>query len=310
VNVIFLGTGAGIPAKARNVTSIALQLLEERNAIWLFDCGEATQHQILHTSIKPRKIEKIFITHMHGDHIYGLPGLISSRSFQGGEDLLTIYGPKGIEDFVRTALAVSHSHLTYPIEFVEIVEGAVFEDHQFLVIAKKLEHGIDSYGYRVVEKDLPGKLLVNKLEAFSIKPGPIYQKLKNGQQVKLDDGTILEGKDFLGPSQKGRIVTILGDTRYTDNCIDLAKEADLLIHEATFSEADEKLAFDYYHSTTKQAAMIAKKSNAKKLILTHISSRYQSEADLSKLEKEAKTFFSFSRLASDFLQIEIPKNRE
>jgi ribonuclease Z len=308
VNVLFLGTGAGIPAKARNVTSIALQLLEERKAIWLFDCGEATQHQILHTPIKPRKIEKIFITHLHGDHIYGLPGLISSRSFQGGEDLLTIYGPKGLEEFVRTSLSVSQSHLTYPIEFVEIGEGTVFEDHQFQVIAKKLDHGIESYGYRVIEKDLPGALLVHKLEKLAIKPGPIYQKIKDGQQVELEDGKILDGKDFLGPSQKGRIITILGDTRYIAASVELALDADLLIHEATFSETDEQLAHDYYHSTTKQAAMVAKQSNAKKLILTHISSRYQSEVDLAKLEKEAQAVFPLSYLAADFMKIEIPKN--
>ena len=308
MNVMFLGTGAGIPAKARNVTSIALQLLEERKAIWLFDCGEATQHQILHTPIKPRKIEKIFITHLHGDHIYGLPGLISSRSFQGGEDLLTIYGPKGLEEFVRTALSVSQSHLTYPIEFVEIGEGTVFEDHQFQVIAKKLDHGIESYGYRIIEKDLPGALLVHKLEKLAIKPGPIYQKIKAGQQVELEDGKILDGSDFLGPSQKGRIITILGDTRYIAASVELALDADLLIHEATFSETDEQLAHDYYHSTTKQAAMVAKQSNAKKLMLTHISSRYQSEGDLAKLEKEAQALFPLTYLASDFMKIEIPKN--
>jgi ribonuclease Z len=307
---MFLGTGAGIPAKTRNVTSIALQLLEERKAVWLFDCGEATQHQILHTSIKPRRIEKIFITHLHGDHIYGLPGLISSRSFQGGEDILTIYGPKGIEEFVRTALAVSQSHLTYPLEFVEIEDGTVFEDNQFKVVVKKLEHGIASYGYRVIEKDLPGVLLVNKLKELSIKPGPIYQKIKAGQQVELEDGTVVNGNDFLGPKLKGRIVTILGDTRYTTDSIELAVDADLLIHEATFSEGDEKLAYDYFHSTTKQAAMIAKQSNAKKLILTHISSRYQSEDDFTKLVKEAQALFPLTYLAEDFMLVEVPKCKE
>ncbi|OAS87492.1 MULTISPECIES: ribonuclease Z [Metabacillus] len=310
MNVMFLGTGAGIPAKTRNVTSIALQLLEERQAVWLFDCGEATQHQILHTSIKPRRIEKIFITHLHGDHIYGLPGLISSRSFQGGEDILTIYGPRGVEEFVRTALAISQSHLTYPLEFVEIENGTVFEDTQFKVVVKKLEHGIASYGYRVIEKDLPGVLLVNKLKEQSIKPGPIYQKIKAGQKVELEDGTVVNGNDFLGPKLKGRIVTILGDTRYTRDSIELAHEADLLIHEATFSEGDEKLAYDYFHSTTKQAAMIAKQSNAKKLILTHISSRYQSEDDFTKLVKEAQALFPLTYLAEDFMLVEVPKSRE
>ncbi len=104
MELLFLGTGAGIPAKARNVTSVALKLLEERRSVWLFDCGEATQHQILHTTIKPRKIEKIFITHMHGDHVYGLPGLLGSRSFQGGEDELTVYGPKGSRRLLKQAL--------------------------------------------------------------------------------------------------------------------------------------------------------------------------------------------------------------
>lgn len=106
MQIEFLGTGAGSPSKQRNVSSLALRLLEERNAIWLFDCGEATQHQILHTTIRPRKVEKIFITHLHGDHIFGLPGFLSSRSFQGGDEPLTIYGPKGIKDFVQTALKV------------------------------------------------------------------------------------------------------------------------------------------------------------------------------------------------------------
>ena len=112
-----------MPAKTRNVTSVALKLLEERRSVWLFDCGEATQHQILHTTIKPRKIEKIFITHLHGDHVYGLPGLLGSRSFQGGEEELTIYGPKGIKAFIETSLHVTATHLTYPLTVHEIEEG-------------------------------------------------------------------------------------------------------------------------------------------------------------------------------------------
>jgi len=119
VDIFFLGTGAGMPAKLRNVTSIALKLLEERGAIWLFDVGEATQHQILHTSIKPRRIEKIFITHLHGDHIYGLPGLLSSRSFQGGSSEVTVYGPKGIKEFIHVSLSLSQTYLKYP--FSEIL---------------------------------------------------------------------------------------------------------------------------------------------------------------------------------------------
>src|SRR5699024_2373757 len=141
MELIFLGTGAGLPSKERNVSAIALSLLQEINSIWLFDCGEATQHQILHTSIKPRKINKIFITHLHGDHIFGLPGLLGSRSFQDGE-ALTIYGPKGIKNFVETSLEVSATHLTYPLYIEEITEGIIFENNHFTVTAAQLEHGV------------------------------------------------------------------------------------------------------------------------------------------------------------------------
>ncbi|MFS0863436.1 ribonuclease Z [Fredinandcohnia sp. 179-A 10B2 NHS] len=304
MEVVFLGTGAGVPAKERNVTSIALQLLEERRAAWLFDCGEATQHQILYTSIKPRRIEKIFITHLHGDHIFGLPGFLGSRSFQGGEALLTIYGPKGIKTFVDTSLKVSGTHLRYPLEVVEIEEGIIFEDDQFYVEARELEHGIQVYGYRIVEKDLPGTLLVDKLMDEGIKPGPLYQRIKEGKTVILENGKEINGKEYIGPSKKGRIITILGDTRYCQKSIELAKDADLLIHEATFSSNEAELAYDYFHSTTTQAAEVAKQANAKTLVLTHISSRYQGE-DSQQLLKEACTVFSPTYIAKDFMKYEI-----
>ncbi|PLR99841.1 ribonuclease Z [Bacillus sp. T33-2] len=305
MEVFFLGTGSGVPAKLRNVTSIALKLLEERGAVWLFDCGEATQHQILHTSIKPRRIEKIFITHLHGDHIYGLPGLLSSRSFQGGESKVTIYGPPGIRDYITVSLSISKSYLKYPIEIVEIGEGVVYEDGQFYVEARLLEHGIPSFGYRIMEKDRPGTLLADELEKAGVKPGPIYKKIKNGEPVFLDDGTQLNPTDFLGPPQKGRIVAILGDTRYCDSAVALAKEADLLIHEATLSGSEEKLAQEYFHSTTIQAASTALKAGAKKLCLTHISSRYDRNS-WEQLEKEAQTVFSNTVVAEDFMEVPIP----
>lgn len=304
MDVFFLGTGAGVPAKLRNVTSIALKLLEERGAVWLFDCGEATQHQILHTSIKPRRIEKIFITHLHGDHIYGLPGLLSSRSFQGGESLVTVYGPSGIKEYIELSLKISKSYLKYPIEIIEIEEGLIFEDDQFTVEARLLEHGIASYGYRVVEKDRPGTLLAERLAAAGVKPGPDYKKIKNGEEVILEDGRVIQPEDFVGPPQKGRIVTILGDTRVCENAVLLAENADLLIHEATFSADEEALAHEYFHSTTLQAADTALKARAKKLCLTHISSRYDRN-DWKQLEAEAGKVFSNSVISEDFMEIGI-----
>lgn len=308
MDVLFLGTGAGMPAKLRNVTSIALKLLEERGAIWLFDCGEATQHQILHTSIKPRRIEKIFITHLHGDHIYGLPGLLSSRSFQGGESEVTLYGPKGLKEYVEISLTISQTYLKYPLKIVEIEEGIIFEDNEFLVEARLLDHGIPSYGFRIVEKDRPGTLLAEKLLEAGIQPGPLYKKIKNGEQIVLEDGRVINPAEFLGSSQKGRIVTILGDTRKCEAAIGLAKDADLLIHEATFSAGEENLAFEYFHSTTTQAAMAAKLAGAKQLCLTHISSRYDRN-DWQALVQEAQTIFSNTDIALDFKEINIPLER-
>ena len=282
--------------------------MEERGSIWLFDCGEATQHQILHTAIKPRRIEKIFITHLHGDHIYGLPGLLSSRSFQGGESEVTIYGPKGLKDYIHISLTVSQTYLKYPLKVIEIEDGVIFEDEQFIVESKKLLHGIPSYGFRIIEKDRPGTLLAEQLTEVGIKPGPIYKKIKNGENVTLEDGTVILADKFLGPVQKGRIVTILGDTRQCESAAVLADKADLLVHEATFSKGEESLAFDYFHSTTRQAAEIAQRADVKKLCLTHISSRYDREA-WKVLVDEAKEIFQNTEISEDFKEISIPVDK-
>ncbi|MGE7779804.1 ribonuclease Z [Peribacillus sp. NPDC097264] len=305
MDFVFLGTGAGVPAKARNVTAIALQLLEERGKVWLFDCGEATQHQILKTAVKPRKIEKIFITHLHGDHIFGLPGLLSSRSFQGGVEKLTVYGPKGIDAYITTSLQVSATHLKYPLEIIEIEEGVIFEDDQFTVTALELDHGIYSVGYRIVEKDRQGSLLVDQLRKQGVPPGPLYKALKNGESVRLEDGRTINGKDYLSAPQKGRIITILGDTRVCYNALVLADSADYLIHEATFSAEETELATAYFHSTTIQAAETAKKAGVKHLVLTHISSRYTLE-DAERLKEESSAILSNTTMAEDLLSIKIP----
>lgn len=306
MELLFLGTGAGVPAKERNVSSVALQLLDERGATWLFDCGEATQHQILHTAIRPRRIEHIFITHLHGDHLFGLPGLLGSRSFQSGETPLTVFGPKGIRAFVETALSVSGTRLRYELNIAEIEEGVIFDDERFQVIAKRLDHGMLSYGFRVVEKDLPGPLLVDRLKALGVRPGPIYQQIKQGKTVMLDDGTVIDGREFVGPPQKGRIVAVLGDTRFCEAAIELARDADVVVHEATFAAAEQRLAHDYFHSTTTDAAEVARRAGAKRLILTHISSRYQGEAAL-RLVAEARKVFPNTDLAADFASFSIPR---
>lgn len=302
----FLGTGAGSPSKQRNVTSVALKLLEELNEIWLFDAGEATQHQILHTTIRPRKVTKIFITHLHGDHIFGLPGFLSSRSFQGGNEPLTIYGPVGIKKFVMTALQVSESRLSYPLKFVEIDHSQeLFNERGFKVTTMSLDHKIACYGYRIEEADHPGELQVDKLRQDNIPSGPIYGQLKAGKTVKLDDGRVIDGKNYIGKPQSGRIIVILGDTRQTPNAVVLAHKADVLVHESTFAKNEAKMAHNYYHSTSLQAAEVAKQAGVKKLLLTHISARYTGKAAYQ-LAYQVRDVVPDTRVVNDFDVIDVP----
>lgn len=302
----FLGTGAGVPGKFRNVSSVALRLLDEINSIWLFDVGEGTQQQILRSTIKPRKINKIFITHLHGDHIYGLPGLLSSRSFQGGNEPLTIYGPKGIKNFVDISLKITQTKLSYKLNFIEITKpGKIYEDNKFTIYTDFLDHQIEAFGFKIVEHDLPGELLVNKLKELKVPSGPIYGKLKQGKTVILEDGRTLDGNDFIGQAQKGRIITILGDTRKTKGIDNLAKGADVLVHESTFGLGESKLAHNYYHSTNIQAANAAVKNNVKQLLLNHISARYTSKM-AAELQTQAREVFSNTKVVKDFDIIDIP----
>ena len=302
----FLGTGAGVPSRNRNVSSLALIMPEYNGQIWLFDCGEATQHQIWDSPVKLSKINRIFITHLHGDHLFGLPGVLGSRSFQGATSPLTLYGPKGIRAFVEITLKTSHTFLRYPLEIVEMEgDDCQFEAPPFSIRAKKLDHGIPSYGYRLEEPDQPGRLNAEKLQKAGIPPGPHYRLLKEGKTVTLPDGRVLKGKDYVSPPKKGRTLAILGDTRYTPEACFLANRCDLLIHEATYRRDQEDLARKYFHSTCTQAAAVAKEAGVKHLILNHISTRFQEE-ECEALLQEARAVFPSTDLARDRWSYTLP----
>ncbi|GGO07314.1 ribonuclease Z [Saccharibacillus kuerlensis] len=296
MELYFLGTNAGLPTTQRNVTSVALRMLEERRCSWLFDCGEATQHQILHSPLKLNRLEKIFITHMHGDHVFGLPGLLSSRASQEGTSPLTVYGPQGLKAFLEVTLSATQSRIEFGLEIVEHSGGLIFEDKQIKVEAAALEHRIESYGYRITEKDRPGSLNMELLQEWGVRPGPEYGKLKGGESITANGRTITSG-EVLGPPKRGRIVTILGDTRPTSGIHPLAEGADMLVHESTFTREFADLAQKYYHSTAEQAANAAKKAGVGELILTHFSSRYKDYEQLQPLLEEARAIFPNTQLA-------------
>ncbi|PAD22132.1 ribonuclease Z [Terribacillus saccharophilus] len=303
----FLGTGAGLPSKDRNVTSICLSMPQERQAVWMFDCGEATQHQLLYSPLKPGKIEKIFITHLHGDHIYGLPGLLSTRSFQQSDLQLEIYGPLGIKEFIEVSLRVSGSNVASSLIIHEIEPGRIFEDEGWTVDAVQLSHGITCLGYIVEEKAVQGELKVEKLRHLGISPGPIYRQIKNQEITELPDGQQIKRSDVVGPDKPGRKIAILGDTTYLPELKDNVEGADILVHESTFSADEPEMAKAYGHSTALQAASLASKANVKKLILTHISARYHQD-DAQILAEQAQTVFLETELAEDMRVFDIPKN--
>ena len=299
----FLGTGAGMPSKMRNTSAVILNLSAEGEGYWLFDCGEATQHQILHTSLKPRKIGKIFITHLHGDHIFGLPGLIGSRSFLGGEERLDIYGPSGLDEWLKTTLRVTNTHLNYELIVHEIGEGVVFEDADYRVTAKNLQHIIPCLGYRIEQKPLPGKLLIAKAKEAGVPNGPLLKQLKSGEDVVLEDGRVVVSSDVTGEPQEGFTVAILGDTNYCSAAVELAQDTDILVHEATFDIETGNLAKEYGHSTIGDAARVAQEAGAKTLIANHISARFM-PSDVAQLQKQGEAIFPALHIAEDFSRFE------
>ena len=311
MNITFLGTSSGVPTLTRNVSSLALKL-SQSSEVWLFDCGEGTQHQIMKSNIKSSQIKKIFITHMHGDHVYGLPGLLATLGLSGNSNGIEIYGPSELRGFIKSALNTSYCKLAFPLHFVEVENFAsqnktLFEDNKIKVNCACLKHRIPAYGYRVSEKDKPGIFDVKKAEAMNIAPGPVYSELQQGKKVVLADGRSFDGKEFCGPPRKGESFVYCTDTVFSESAVSLSKNADLLVHESTFSKEDESMAHKKLHSTTIMAAKTALLSEAKKLIITHLSPRYTNKNSItpSDLLKEAQKVFPNTQLANDFLTVEI-----
>ncbi len=311
MEITFLGTSSGVPTRSRNVSAVALRL-PQRSEFWLFDCGEGTQHQILRSPLGISGIEKIFITHMHGDHTYGLMGLLASCGLAGNGQKIDIYGPPGLDEYIKACCKYSYVSFGDRVSVHIIQPGIVYEDEEFTVTCSQLKHRVTAFGYRIAEKNRAGRFLVEKAINLGIAPGPIYGKLKRGEIVTLSDGRRINGKDLCEETEIGRKVVYCTDTVYCDNAIELARDADVLIHEATFAHQDAQLAFDRLHSTSTMAAQVALSAGVKQLIMTHFSPRYApgNTLDINNLLEEAKAIFPKTKLAYDFLNYQVPRRRE
>ena len=287
----------------------------QRSELWLFDCGEGTQHQFIKSRLKLSQIKKIFISHMHGDHTYGLPGLLASIGLAGSSSGIELFGPAPLKNFIDSCLYNSSCRLAYSLKFHRVESAAnnqeiLFEDSDLEVKTAPLKHRIPSFAYRVNQKTRPGRFNLEKAKSNGIPPGPVYAALQRGEEVRLEDGRIFSGKEFCGPPRAGVSMVYCTDTVYTDSAIEIAREANLLIHESTYSHTETEMAYERGHSTATMAAQIAAKANVDQLILTHLSPRYTpgNQTCPDDLLNEAKAIFPNTLLAKDFLQIDLNKN--
>ncbi len=297
MEITFLGTSSAVPTKHRNHTAITLKAFGE---VILFDCGEGTQRQLIDAKISPMKIDKIFITHYHGDHILGLAGLIQSMSFRGRKKDLDIYGPKGLKNLINAITHTGFFQINFNINIQEINDGIIEDNNQYIIEAVKTEHNITNMSYSIRQKKKP-KFLREKAIELGVPVGPLFGKLQNGESIEVN-GKIIKPEQVLGEKRIGKKITYSGDTRPCEQMITLSKNSDILIHESTYQEIDKEHAIANAHSTTKEAAKIAKEANVKQLILTHISTRYTDDLIM---KEEANEIFENTIIAYDYLNIKI-----
>jgi ribonuclease Z len=293
--LIFLGTSDAIPSKERNHTSI---LLNYKNENILIDCGEGTQRQLRIAEINPCKITRLLITHWHGDHVLGIPGLLQTLSFNGYNQTFFIYGPRGTKEFVKEMLKTFAFQQNFKIE-IEEVSGKFFETDDFYLEAEKMTHGIPCNAYNFILKDSL-KIDKKKLEKTKVS-GPIIAKLKAGENI------IFNGKKYLAKNltyqEEGKKISFVLDTSFNDKIIPFVRNSDLLVCESTFGDELKDKAEEYKHLNSSKSAEIAKKSKSKKLILTHISQRYSKNP--KEILNSAKKIFKNSFLAKDFDKFKI-----
>ncbi|MFD1586082.1 ribonuclease Z [Halorientalis brevis] len=304
MHVTFLGTSGAVPTTQRNPSAVMVRREGER---FLFDAAEGTQRQMMRFNTG-FAVSQVFVTHLHGDHVLGLPGLIQTWDFNDREEPLAIHTPAGTRQRIEDLVTLTGNEPSFPVRIHEVSPGDVALDREdFEIRAIDVDHRATAVGYAIVEDDRKGRFNREKAEnELGISPGPEYSKLHNGESVELDDGTIVKPEQVVGPPRPGRRVVYTGDTRPIESVVEAAEDADLLIHDATFAEDRRERAGQTGHTTAKQAAEIANRAGAKRLALTHVSTRYAGQSH--RLEQEAREVFEGERafLPDDGDELDVP----
>jgi ribonuclease Z len=304
MKIILLGTSSAIPTLYRSLSSTALV---RDGDVFLFDCGEGTQVQLMRAGVRRSKIQAIFIGHLHGDHLYGINGLLSTLHLDNREAPLRVFGPQGLLHYLNAAFRTRALRFSYPItvqEFPRGFRGRVLDEPEFYVDAVPLDHSIFCLGWRFQEKDRPGVFNLERAEELGIPRGPLFGQLQDGSAVTLEDGRTISPDEVLGPARPGKSVAYCLDTQFSERSIELAEGATLLIHETTFGPDGIDMARERKHSTMEDAARVAKEAGTSELVATHFSSRYDPR-DLKRIAGEARKVFENIRLAKDLLEFEI-----
>jgi ribonuclease Z len=298
MKLVFLGTSAAQPTENRGLSCICI---ERDGEILMFDAGEAAQISYMKSGLGWNKKMKMFVTHLHGDHCVGILGLLQTMSMQNRTEILEIFGPNGIEEFIAANIKVLNFGLSFPVLITIIKEGKVFEDKKFSIYTCKANHSISAFSYLFEEKDKPGRFNIDEAKKLGIPEGDLWNKLQNGHEIKIN-GEIIKPEQVLGEKRPGKKIGISGDTMPTKELELFFENCDYLVFDSTFLDEEKQRAQDTCHSTAKQAATIAKNAKVKNLILTHFSARYRDEN--GHLE-EAKKIHSSVITARDLLEIEI-----
>lgn len=291
----FLGTSSGVPTKARNVSATAV--IEASGKSWyLVDCGEGTQHQLLHTSLSMRDLRGIFITHVHGDHCYGLPGLLASAGMSGRSEPLELIMPLALHEWLRLSLAVSQTYLPFELHLLAVETLQDWRSTQVAVTTVELSHRVPSYGFVFTEINPEPRLDTERLQADGIPRGPLWGDLAHGRQVE-HEGRVLDTLTYLKASRAARRIVVCGDNDSPALLAEVAKGADVLVHEATFTEPVlQRSQSNFGHSTAAAVAQFAEAAGVPNLVLTHFSARYQDNPQRSPsiddVRQEAQAHYS------------------